>query len=139
MCLDWISSSQVLLGRMISANHDQQLQCWKMQMLLLKVREKLTAHPILSSYWCDRRISWQCFTRHLLTPKKETQFQLWTLKTVHYNWTCPKQSQQKTLEKDYGDTESSFTSLPVIWDSRFWHMEHHSIAHVLVNMPYIFH
>lgn len=72
MCLDWISSSQVLLGRMISANHDQQLQFWKMQMLLLKVREKLTAHPILSSYWCDRRISWQCFTRHLLTPKKHS-------------------------------------------------------------------
>lgn len=42
---------------------------------------------------------WESFNRNLLTPRKETQFQSWTLETESYNRKCQKQFQQKTLEK----------------------------------------
>lgn len=41
----------------------------------------ITAHSILSANWYDRRVFWEHFARHLLTPKKQTQFQSWTLET----------------------------------------------------------
>lgn len=73
-------------------------------------------------------VFWERFTRHLLTPKKETQLQSWTLEAESYNRKCKNNVNRRLLKRIMvTQKDSSFTSLPALWNSSFCHMEHHSM------------
>lgn len=72
-------------------------------------------------------VFWECFTRHLLTPKKETQLQSWTLEGEYYNRKCKNNVKRLLKRIMVTQKDSSFTSLPALWDSSFCHVEHLSM------------
>lgn len=62
------------------------------------------------------------------------------METESFNWKCQKQCQQKTLEKDYGDTEGQFLHLFARHlRQQFLAYGTSFHAYVLANMPCIFH